>query len=444
MGIFKAYDIRGIYPSELDEKLMRRIGNAVAQFLDAERILVSRDMRTSGESLAKAFVEGATDAGVDCVDAGLLSTPGNYFAIANYGFGGGVAITASHNPPEYNGLKVSRGNAVPVGGESGLADIEKMVVGGEYKRAAVKGKVVGMSASEDLTRHVLKFAKEIRPLKVAIDAGNGMAGHELPAVLDQLPIETKRLFFELDGTFPNHEANPLKEHNTRDLRRTVKKTGANFGAAFDGDADRCAFVDERGEMIPCDLVTAIIAKDILRGEPGAVILYDCRSSRAVREDIEAAGGRGLPERVGHAFMKATLREKNGAFAGELSGHYYFRENFYCDSAAIAFVKMLNVISAAGKPVSEIVKPLRRYFGTGEKNFRVEDKDAKLREIEAAFADAKITHLDGITVEYPGWWFNVRKSNTEPLVRLVLEGNTSELRDEGYGRVQPMLGKPLEE
>ncbi len=444
MGIFKAYDIRGLYPSELDENLMRKIGNAVAQYLDADRILVSRDMRTSGESLKDAFVDGATDAGVECADAGLLSTPGNYFAIANYGFRGGVSITASHNPPQYNGLKVSREDAIPVGGESGLADVEKMVVGGEYKKAAVKGKVVGMSVLDDLKKHILKSVGKIKPLKVVIDAGNGMAGLTLPPVLDALPIETKRLYFDLDGNFPNHEANPLKEENTRELRRLVKETGADFGVAFDGDADRCAFIDEKGEAIPCDLMTAIIAKDIIAKEPGAIILYDCRSSRAVGEEIEAAGGRGFPERVGHAFMKATLREKNGAFAGELSGHYYFRENFYCDSAAIAFIKLLNVLSASGKPLSELVRPLARYFGTGEKNFHVEDKDGKIREMAAAFGDGKVSYLDGITVEYADWWFNVRKSNTEPLLRLVLEGNTEKLRDAGYARVQAILGQAPEE
>ncbi|MHC4712552.1 MAG: phosphomannomutase/phosphoglucomutase [Planctomycetota bacterium] len=444
MSIFKAYDVRGVYPDELDEKLMRKIGNAVAQFIDADRLLVSRDMRESGESLSAAFIEGATDAGVDCVDAGLLSTPGNYFAIANYGFPGGAQITASHNPKQYNGLKVSRENAIPVGSETGLAEIEKMVIGGDYKTATVKGKVVAISVLEDLKKHILKFAGDIKPLKVVIDASNGMAGLELPGVLDELPIETERLYFELDGTFPNHEANPLKESVLADLRAAVKRSGADLGVCFDGDDDRCAFVDENGEIVPSDLITAVLACDFLAREPGALILYDVRSSRAVREEIEAAGGRAVPERVGHAFMKATLREKNGVFAGELSGHYYFRDNFYADSASIGFVKMLNVLSAEGKPFSEIMKPLRRYSNTGEINFRVEEKDAKIREIAAAFADGQISYLDGITVEYPNWWFNVRKSNTEPLLRLVLEADNEKLRDEAYGRVTGLLGTPVHE
>lgn len=444
MSIFKAYDIRGLYPEELDEALMKRIGNAVAQFIDADRLVVSRDMRESGVSLSEVFIDGATDAGVDCVDAGLLSTPGNYFAIANYDFPGGVQITASHNPKEYNGLKVSRENAIPVGLETGLADIEKMATGGVYKRATAKGRVTRIEVLPDLKKHILSFAGEIKPLKVVIDASNGMAGLVLPPVLDELPIETERLYFELDGSFPNHEANPLKEGVLKDLQKAVTESGADLGVCFDGDADRCAFVDEKGRIIPSDLVTALIARDYLEKEPGALILYDVRSSRAVREEIEAAGGRAIPERVGHAFMKATLRDKKGLFAGELSGHYYFRDNFYCDSASIGFVRMLTVLSKADKPLSELIEPLRRYSNTGEVNFRVEDKDARIREIAARFSDADISRLDGITVEYADWWFNVRKSNTEPLLRLVLEAATDAMRDEGFERVSEILGEPIGE
>lgn len=442
MGIFKAYDIRGIYPDELDEALMKRIGNSVAQFIGGDRMLVSRDMRDSGVSLSEAFIVGATDAGVDCWDAGLLSTPGNYFAIANYGFPGGVAITASHNPKEYNGVKVSRENAIPVGSESGLKEIEKVALYGDYKRASVKGKVVSISVLDDLTAHILKFAGDIKPLKVAIDASNGMAGLVLPGVLERLPIETERLYFELDGNFPNHEANPLKTEVLADLQRKVMESGADMGVCFDGDADRCAFVDEKGRIIPSDLTTAILAREFLAREPGALVLYDVRSSHAVREEIEAAGGRGMPERVGHVFMKATLREKNGIFAGELSGHYYFRDNFYADSAAIGFVMMLNVLSAAGMPLSELVAPLRRYSSTGEVNFDVEDKDSKISQLAAAFSDGKISHLDGITVEYDDWWFNVRKSNTEPLLRLVLEARDAAKCEDAMKRISEMLGEPV--
>ena len=442
MGIFKAYDIRGIYPGELDEAMMKKIGNAVAQFIGGDRILVSRDMRDSGVSLSEAFVEGATDAGVDCWDAGLLSTPGNYFAIANYGFPGGVAITASHNPKEYNGVKVSRENAIPVGSESGLKEIEKVALYGDYKTASVKGKVVPMSVLDDLTAHILKFAGDIKPLKVAIDASNGMAGLVLPGVLERLPIETERLYFELDGNFPNHDANPLNTEALADLQKKVIETGADLGVCFDGDADRCAFVDEKGELIASDLTTAILARDFLAGEPGGLVLYDVRSSHVVREEIEAAGGRGLPERVGHSFIKATLREKNGLFAGELSGHYYFRDNFYADSAAIGFLRMLTVLSAADMPLSELVAPLRRYSNTGEVNFEVEDKDARIRELTAAFSDGKISLLDGITVEYDDWWFNVRKSNTEPFLRLVLEAVDAAKREEAFKRISALLGQPV--
>lgn len=442
MGIFKAYDIRGIYPDEINEEAARKIGNATAQFIDAENLLVSRDMRESGVELAKAFIEGATDAGVACIDAGLLSTPGNYFATANYGYSGGVQITASHNPKEYNGMKISGANAVPIGSESGLAEIEKMALHGEYKTASVKGKVIAVSVLDDFKRHILKFATHVKPLKVVIDAANGMAGLTLPPVLEELPIEAERLYFDLDGSFPNHEANPLKPSTLTQLQKRVRETGADLGVAFDGDADRCAFVDEKGEIIPCDLTTAVIARDMLARDPGGIVLYDVRSSRAVAEQIEAAGGKAFPERVGHAFMKATLREKNGIFAGELSGHYYFRDNFYTDSAEIAFVRMLSVLSAETKPLSKIIAPLRKYHNTGEVNFEVEDKDGKIRELAAVFADGEISYLDGIKVDYPDWWFNVRKSNTEPLLRLVLEASTEARKDEGVKRVRAILGEPL--
>lgn len=444
MAIFKAYDIRGVYPTELDEKMMAKIGNAVAQYLGADRIFVSRDMRVSGESLEKAFIEGATDAGVDCVDGGLLSTPGNYFAIANYGFRGGAAITASHNPAQYNGVKVSREQAEPVGSESGLADIQKMVESGQYKFAAKKGRVTTMDVLPDLKKHVLKFAGEIKPLNVAIDASNGMAGLTLPPVLEELPILTTRLYFDLDGRFPNHEANPLKPEALDDLREAVLTSNAYMGVIFDGDADRVAFMDEKGTAIPCDLITAVMGADFISREPGALVVYDLRSSRAVKEAIEAAGGRAMAERVGHSFIKATLRAKNAVMGGELSGHYYFRDNFYCDSGAIALMRMLTIVSAAGKPLSEIIAPLRRYATTGEVNFRIADKDEKIRELAEAFKDGRVSRLDGITVEYPDWWFNVRKSNTEPLLRLVLEGGTPELLDAGYRRVRAILGNPIGE
>ena len=449
MGIFKAYDIRGIYvaratrPDELDEELARKIGRATAQFLRAERMVISRDMRLSSPSLLEAATHGITEAGCDAVDIGLSSTPANYFAIAACGFDGGLQVTASHNPKEYNGFKVSGHEARPISEETGLPEIEKIVIEGKFKPPAKKGSVDKKDIRQDYKSHVLRFAEETTPLKIVIDAANGMGGLEIPLIFDQLPCEIIPLYFELDGTFPNHEANPLKYENLQDLQAKVREVGADFGVALDGDCDRCAYVDERGEIISSDLITALIAREVLAKEPGAKIIYDVRSSWAVKEEIERAGG--IPEkgRVGHSFMKAALREKSAAFAGELSGHYYFRDNFYCDSASIGLIKVLNLLSKIKKPVSEIIAPLNRYFATGEINFEVENKAAMIEEVARRFSDGKQDFLDGITVEYEDWWFNVRESHTEALLRLNLEGKTQELMEEGKAKLTRLLGKPVE-
>jgi len=449
MGIFKAYDIRRIYvatatkPNELDEELARKIGRATAQFLNAERIVVSRDMRLSSPSMLEATIEGITEAGCDALDIGLASTPANYFAIAACGYDGGLQVTASHNPKEYNGFKVSGKEARPIGAETGLPEIERIVTEGEFKPAAKKGSVDKKDIAEDYKSHVLKFAEETQPLKIVIDAANGMGGLEIPLIFDQLPCQIIPLYFELDGTFPHHEANPLKYENLRDLQAKVREVGADFGVALDGDCDRCAYIDERGEIISSDLITALIAREVLAKQPGARIIYDVRSSWAVREEIVRAGGIPIKGRVGHSFMKAALREKSAAFAGELSGHYYFRDNFYCDSASIGLIKVLNLLSKIKKPVSEIIAPLNRYFATGEINFEVEDKAAMIKEIARKFSDGKQDFLDGVTVEYEDWWFNVRESHTEPLLRLNLEGKTQELMDEGKKKLTRLLGQPVE-
>ncbi|KPJ63467.1 MAG: hypothetical protein AMS15_00165 [Planctomycetes bacterium DG_23] len=449
MGIFKAYDIRGIYvaratgPDELDEELARKIGRATAQFLGAKKMVVSRDMRLSSPSISEATIQGILEAGSDAVDIGLASTPGNYFATANYGFDGGLQITASHNPKEYNGFKVSGHEASPIGEETGLPEIERIATSGKFEPAAKKGSVSKKDIAADYKKHILKFAEDIAPLKLVIDAANGMGGLEIPLIFDQLPCQTIPLYFELDGTFPNHEANPLKYENLRDLRARVKEAKADLGVALDGDCDRCAYIDERGEIISSDLITALIAREVLAKEPGARIIYDVRSSWAVKEEIERSGGIPLKGRVGHAFMKAALREKSAAFAGELSGHYYFRDNFYCDSASIGLIKVLNLLSKAERPISEIIAPLNRYFATGEINFEVEDKAAMIMELTRKFSDGKQDFMDGITVEYEDWWFNVRQSHTEPLLRLNLEGRTRELMEEGKQKLISLLGKPVE-
>ncbi len=418
--VFKAYDIRGVVPDELDERLAERIGAATARFMGAHRLAVSRDMRTTSVAMSEALMRGIMLAGCDVADLGLASTDANYFATGFYPVDGGIQTTASHNPPEYNGFKVSRKHAVPVGAGSGLENIRNLVNGPPIRPAANRGSREEVNVIADFSDHVLSFASDIAPLKIVIDAGNGMAGRMLPPILDALPVEAKQLYFDLDGTFPNHEANPLKEENCADLQAAVRETGADLGAAFDGDADRCVFVDERGEIINCDLITALIAGALLRERGSSTVLYDVRSSRVVPEEIRKWGGIPCRERVGHAFIKATMRRRDAICGGELSGHFYFRDNYYADSGAIALVTVLNILSEQKKPFSHILAPLRRYAQTGEINYEVDDKDAKIAEIGQVFADGKIDHTDGITVEYEDWWFNVRASNTESLLRLNLE------------------------
>ena len=438
MGVFKAYDIRGTYPDQIDRELSRKIGNAIATVLGKERLVVGRDMRPEGEGATAALVQGITDAGVDVVDIGVCSTPANYFAIGYYGHPGGVMCTASHNPPGYTGFKVSRENVIPVGGDSGLADIEAAVDAGKYVTAEKKGSVTTQDVWDDYARHVLSFAGEIAPFKVVVDAGNGMIGKTGPPVFDKLPGEFIPMYFELDGTFPNHEANPLKLENLRDLQERVLAEKADLGACFDGDGDRCAFIDEKGAVVTSDMVTALIARDVLAHEKGAAVIYDLRSSWATRDAIAELGGKPIRERVGHAFIKQTMREHNAPFGGELSGHYYFRDNYFADSGLIAMIMTLNVMSMEKKPMSALVAPLAKYSATGEINFEVDDKDAVIRKIADAFSDGRIDWLDGITVEYDDWWFNVRKSNTEPVLRLNLEALTPDMCDQMKARVVEVL------
>jgi phosphomannomutase len=441
MGIFKAYDIRGIVPTELDTKTAYLIGRAVGVFIAKSPIVVSRDMRLSGPEMSAAVIEGITDSGRSVVDAGLLSTPANYFTIGYYGYAGGVQVTASHNPKEYNGFKISRENAIPVAYETGIDRIEAMVKNATFPPAAQKGKVAHRDVLDDYNRHVLSFVRDMRPLKVVIDAGNGMASTMLPPILDKLPCRTTRLFFDLDGSFPSHEPNPLHEANLRALCDAVVREKADLGVAFDGDCDRIGYVDEKGVPISNDLAGALMARQVLHVERGATILCDPRSSLAVREEIEAAGGKVQVERVGHSYMKATMRRLRAPFGLELSGHFYFRDNFCADSGDISMITMLNLLSAEKTPISELMRPLRRYSSTGEVNFHIDDKDGKIEEISRKFADGRESRIDGITVEYPDWWFNVRKSNTEPYLRLTLEGRTRELMEKGMQRVMEVLGTP---
>jgi phosphomannomutase len=422
MTLFKAYDIRGIVPSELGPADARRIGRATSEFFGGASVAVGRDARTHSPALKDALVTGLLEGGSDVVDIGLVGTPMLYFAVDRLGLGGGVMVTASHNPAEYNGFKICGRNAVPVGEASGLRDIERLAAG-EGARADRAGSLREAEVTPDYVEHLLRTFPARPELHVALDCGNGMAGVGLEGVLAQLPLRTERLYFEPDGRFPNHPADPLHVENLADVRREVLRTKAQFGAAFDGDGDRAIFVDENAEPVPADLVTALLARSILRDKPGAKVLYDLRSSRVVAEEIRAAGG--VPEmcRVGHSFVKAQMRETGAVFAGELSGHFYFRfsDTLVADDGSAAFLALCDVLARAGRPLSELVAPLRRYAVSGEISRRVADPKALIAAIEAEHAGkAKISHLDGLLVEYPDWWLNVRPSNTEPVLRLNLE------------------------
>ena len=422
-GIFKAYDIRGIYPEQLDEKIAARIGRAFAVFTGAERVVVGRDIRPHGEFLFKGLVEGLTSQGCDVIDIGLCSTPQSYYANGLLKADGSIMITASHNPAEWNGFKMCRADAVPISGATGIAEIEALVAADDFTDAPVRGRVEKFDIGPAYGEFFRREATFTNKPRIVVDYANAMGSFEISGIADMFDIIP--LYQELDGTFPNHEANPLKTETLDAIRAKVRETGADFGAAFDGDADRCGFIDDKGEIIRMDLFTALIAQDILSHGP-ATILYDLRSSRAVRECIEENGGRAVMSRVGHAFIKAQMREEGACFAGELSGHYYFRENFTAESQGLALVKFTNMLCASGKKASEAVAPLKRYAFSGEINSRVADAGAVFDRIRARYTDGRMYELDGISVEYPEWHFNVRASNTEPLVRLIVEAENEAL------------------
>ena len=449
-GIFKAYDVRGIVPTQLNEEIAREIGLAFQHVLDAEDrahgngVVVSRDMREHSPGLERALIDGLTAGGLDVIEIGLATTPMNYFAISQLEAAGGVQVTASHNPAQYNGLKFSRHGARPVSGDHGIALMEEKVKAGDLPRAAQPGTVSQADVKAEYAQHILSFLRDGngKRLKVVVDAANGMGTIDR-SILEAMGIELIPLYFELDGRFPNHEANPLKEENLRDLENGVRQHSADLGVAFDGDADRAAFIDETGKAVGSDLMTGLIAGELLKREPGKAVLYDLRSSRAVAEYIQENGGVPVRERVGHSFMKATLRKRDGIFGGELAGHYYFRDHSYADCPMLAMVEVLNLLRASGKPLSELVRPLQRYAKSPEINFEVEDKQAKMDELAHRFADAEIDYLDGITFNYPDWWANVRPSNTEPYLRLVLEARTPEELKKREEELIGILGEPAE-
>ncbi len=438
MSIFKAYDVRGIYPSELDEKMMYKIGRAFADFLKVKTIMVAHDMRISADALTKEVIKGITEQGADVINVGLCSTPMSYFGSAFTKAGGAIMVTASHNPKEYNGAKFMRKNAIPVSGDSGIKDIEKLVKGNKFKKAK-KGNVVVKDIKKEYAKHVLGFLdKRIKKLKVVVDCANGMGCLETELILDKLPIELVKIYSKIDGNFPNHEADPLKEKNTAELQERVVKEKADLGIAFDGDADRVFFIDEKGQRVESDFITCLIAKEFLLNKSGETILYDLRSSWVVAEEIKRLGGKSKMCRVGHAFIKESLRKEKALFAGELSGHFYFRDNFYADSGIIAALKIIELVSNTDMDLSDLVKPLRKYYKTPEINSEVEDKKEKMRDLAELYKDGKISLLDGIRIDFDDWWFNVRPSNTEPLLRLNLEAKSKGLMEEKRDEVLALI------
>ena len=434
-SIFKAYDVRGLYPSEVNEDAARLIGRGFVSFLGAKKIAVTRDMRLSSPSMTAAFIDGAIAQGADVVDYGMCATDMMYFAVARDGLDGGVQITASHNPKEYNGIKMVRREAFPLSGESGIGDIRDMIDADKLPPpAAARGTVTTKSILDDYANKVMSFVDVsiMKPFKVVLDAGNGMAGMVAPKLFERLPVKTTRLCFEVDGTFPNHEANPLIEENRRDIVERVIAEKADIGIAWDGDADRCFFIDGSGEFIAGDFVTALLAEAFLIKNPGAKVVYDVRASYAVKDTVAKYSGTALMNRVGHAFFKQRMREEQAIFGGEVTGHYYFRDYYYADNGFIPALLILELMSRKGMTLRDLLAPLReKYFISGEINTKLSDMSripAKLDGLAAKYSDGRVYSLDGISAEYPDWHFNVRASNTEPMLRLNLEATTAELME----------------
>ena len=456
--IFKANDVRATYPTPLNEEAAWKVGHATAQFLKRSRqnlppaqratlestLIVGHDMRPHSPSLTKALIDGVLSTGMNVVDVGMIDTSFIYFAINHLDAVGGIQVTASHNPINYNGCKISGPKARPIGAASGLDDIKRIAGALRIGQTGVKGSLKSVDLWTEYRAHVLKFLDLKRPLKVVIDASNGMAGKLIPQVFYNIPnLSIVPLLFEITGSFV-HEPNPLVESNLEMLKAKIAEETPDLGACFDGDADRCFFADERGNTLGCDLVTALLARDFLaRPEnKGSAIVYDLRASHVVADEVRAAGGVPKRERVGHAFIKKTMSETKAVFGGELSGHFYFRDNYYADSGAIAFARLLSVLSAQSGPISALIAPLKRYSQTGEVNFQIEDKDGKIRELADAYKKGQADYLDGLTVDNGDWWFNVRKSNTEPMLRLNLEAKSHTLMDEKFADLKKFLGEPV--
>ncbi len=442
-GVFKAYDVRGLYPSQLDEDGAYRIGRAYVEHFEPRAIAVGRDMRLSSPTMAAAVIEGAADGGADVIDIGLVGTEMVYYAVGELQLEGGICVTASHNPRDYTGMKIVRRGALPVGGDSGLAEIRARAEAG-FGAVGRRGGVRHEDVWQGFVSKVLSFvdAAAISPLRVVVDAANGMAGVMMPPVLERLPqLEVVCCYFEPDGSFPNHEPNPLLPENREYIVARTREESADLGVAFDGDADRCFFVDDRGEFVPGDFVTALLAEAVLEKTPGEKVIYDVRASRAVPETIERAGGIPVASRVGHAFIKHRMRKEGAAFAGEVSAHYYFRDFSQADTGVVPLLLMLELLSRRGRKLSEILVPFRqRFFLTGEINTPVADVPLKLQELKERYSaeGGRVSHLDGVSIDFDDWHFNVRPSNTEPLLRLNLEALSEELMVEKRDEVLALI------
>jgi phosphomannomutase len=456
--IFKAYDVRATYPDPLNEEAAWKVGHATAQFLKRSRqgipaeqrvgqenaIVVGRDMRPHSPALSQALIEGIRSTGMDVIDVGMIDTSFIYFAINHEDCVGGIQVTASHNPVQYNGFKISGPKARPIGAASGLEDIKRIAAALKVGSTGVMGALESRDLWPAYKRHIHQFLDMKRKLRVVVDASNGMAGKMVPYVFGDVPqLEIDPILFEITGSF-THDPNPLVEQNLQMLKDRMRQVRPDLGVCFDGDADRCIFLTEDGNTVGADLITALLARDFLTqpGNQGAAVVYDLRSSHVVVDEITAAGGVPKRDRVGHAFIKKTLAETDAVFGGELSGHFYFRDNFYADSAAIAFARVVSLISRQDGPFGKLVAPLRRYAQSGELNFQVEDKDGMIRELAESYRNARVDYLDGITVDLGDWWFNVRKSNTEPLLRLNLEASTPRLLDDKLRELRKLLGEPV--
>jgi phosphomannomutase len=435
--IFKSYDIRGIYPDEIDEEAAYRIGRAVVRFLDAKDIIVGKDIRSSSDSLYDSLKNGITDEGANVIYLGKVTTPMLYYASGKIPCDGGIMITASHNPAQYNGFKLCRPLAVPIGEDSGMDEIKKLSLESEFYDSEKKGMVESHEIINVYLDYIASFADfKDKKMKIVIDPANSMSILEIPIYQKfSNNIEMVSIFDNFDNTFPNHEANPIKPETLSALQQKIVETGSDLGIAYDGDGDRVGFIDEQGGIIPMDLVTALIAKMILKKKPDSTMLYDLRSSMSVKEIIEENGGLAIECRVGHALIKKQMRETSAVFAGELSGHYYFDENYKAECGSLPAIYLLNLIAETGQPISELVAETKRYFHSGEINSEVKDKDAVMQKLKVIYKDGILSELDGVKISFwnnePGkrWWFNVRPSNTEPLLRLNLEADNEQLMEE---------------